>query len=195
MISCVLLVAGDSSRFGSPKALARLGAVTVLEFLLNKLILTDVAEVVLVLGAHAQEIRPHVLKHPMVKIIYNEDYKEGQTFSFKAGLSVVSSSSCGIMLLPIDYPFIQIDTFTMLVRDFETHRPHILIPTYNLQKGHPPIFSSELKKKFFILDNNLGINEMAHQHKFITLPVKDEGVIATFNTPDEFSSLKAKYAL
>jgi len=42
------------------------------------------------------------------------------------------------------------------------------------------------------LDNASGLNAVIHIHdeKVQTLPVKDSGVLATFNTPEEFQQIK-----
>ena len=56
MISCILLSAGFSRRFGSPKALALINGVTVIEQLQNILVRSQVGETVVVLGDHANDI-------------------------------------------------------------------------------------------------------------------------------------------
>ena len=56
MISCLLLTAGLSSRFHSPKALARLGEDTVIEHLQKTLINTQLSEIVVVLGAEFETL-------------------------------------------------------------------------------------------------------------------------------------------
>ncbi len=51
MVTCILLSAGSSQRFGSPKALAELYDETVLEHLQKMLLATQVGEIIIVLGA------------------------------------------------------------------------------------------------------------------------------------------------
>ena len=113
MISCILLSAGLSSRFGSPKALARINNISVIEHIQNTLDNSMVSEVIVVLGGHAKKIKSVVLKHKKVKYVYNKDYNLGQTSSFKIGLKHISTNSLAVMLLPIDYPLIQFKTINL----------------------------------------------------------------------------------
>lgn len=190
MISCILLSAGLSSRFGSPKALAKINGETAIEHLLNTLIPLKLGEIIVVLGASAEEIKPRILKHKKVTVVYNKDYKIGQTSSFKAGVKNISSESTGIMLLPVDYPLVKKETFGLLIKHFLKKRPLILIPTFKNRKGHPPLFASSLRKEFLALEDNAGINTVIHNHpETILLPVDDPGVIQTFNTKEEWKEL------
>lgn len=197
MLSCVLLSAGLSSRFGSPKALARINDKTVIEDLQSLLLETQLDEIIIVLGHAAELITPFLFNHKKVKVVYNKDYKFGQTSSFKAGLGSVSPSSTGIMLLPVDYPLIKKETFSQLISQFEKEKPAILVPVYKNKKGHPPIFSSSLKDSFLSLNNDEGINTVIHQHPADTTlsPLGDAGIIKSFNTRAEFDQLKKESIL
>jgi len=192
MLSCILLTAGLNERFGSPKALAKINEGIVIEHLQGTLLATPIDEIIIVLGAHATEIKPFLLNHKRVKVVYNKDYNFGQTSSFKVGLDHLSQKTKGVMLLPVDFPAIKSRTIETLHEKFLSHRPMILIPTYNGQKGHPPVFSISLKKEFHQLNNSVGINTISRQHTQETefLSIQDPGVLATFNTVDEFDKIK-----
>ena len=196
MISCILLTAGLNSRFHSPKALARLGQDTVIEHLQKDLINTQLFEIVIVLGSEAHTIKPFLLNHKKIHFVYNKDYNLGQTSSFKIGLTRISSQSQGIMLLPIDYPFIKIKTIYFILKNFLfLSAPHFFIPTYQNKKGHPLVFNASFKEEFQNLDNALGINTIFHRHadKTIFFDVDDPGVVSTFNTQEEFADIKKQF--
>jgi CTP:molybdopterin cytidylyltransferase MocA len=195
MVTCILLTGGLSQRFGSPKALARFNGETIVERLQNLLLRTQVHEIITVLGAQAKLIKPYLLKHKCVKFVYNKDYNLGQTSSFKVGLQSVSKKVHGFLLLPVDYPFITEDTINRLTDFYKENNPLILIPSFEGQKGHPPLFSNRLRDEFLTLDNNCGLYSVAHTHPSETkiLTVTDRGVIQTFNTQEEFEALKRYY--
>lgn len=195
MLSCIVLSAGLSSRFGSPKALITIGQQTVLEHLQTTLLSLKLNEIIIVLGHNASEIEPFVFKHTKVNVVHNKNYKLGQTSSLKAGIKKVSQDSTGIMLLPVDYPFIQPPTLARLITVFEKERPMFLIPTYHGKRGHPLFFRSSFKKLFLTLKNSEGANTIIHKHaaQVTLVPVDDPGVIATFNTPDEFEKTKKEF--
>ncbi|OGX33521.1 MAG: hypothetical protein A2787_03870 [Omnitrophica WOR_2 bacterium RIFCSPHIGHO2_01_FULL_48_9] len=194
MISCILLCAGLSSRFGSPKALAKLSDGTAIERQQKILLDSPVEKIIIVLGAYAPEIKPYLLKHKKINVVHNKDYKLGQTSSFKAGLAAAAGAKA-VMLLPVDYPFIKTATFEQLAQHFTKNKPRILIPTYQSRRGHPPIFASSLHDEFMTLDNDLGVNTVIHRHQadIVDYPVEDRGILATFNTLDELTKLKAQF--
>src|SRR3989338_7378259 len=164
MISCLLLSAGFSSRFSSPKALARLNGQTLIEHLQKLLLSTQLHEVIIVLGHGAEQIKPFLFKHKKIKVVYNKDYKFGQTSSFKCGLKDLSAQTTGILLLPVDYPLIKSETFHKLIAVFKKKRSVALIPAYQDKKGHPPIFNVSLKNEFLALKDAAGINTVMHRH-------------------------------
>ena len=195
MISCILLSAGHSSRFGKPKALAKINSQTVIDYLLGNLAASNLDEIIVVLGAQADEIKSHILKHSKVRIVYNKDYNLGQTSSFKAGVRAVQRDCKGIMLMPVDYPFVKLETINSLIEFFILKSPQILIPTFDRKRGHPPLFSCELKTSFLEMDNSVGINTLEHEHEseLVFLPIGDQGVVETFNTQEEFELLKNRF--
>jgi molybdenum cofactor cytidylyltransferase len=194
MISCILLSAGLSSRFGSPKALAKINDKHLIEELQNTLISSNIDEIIIVLGAHKEQIKPFLLKHKKVKVVYNKDYNFGQTSSFQVGLKSVSVLSEAVMLLPVDFPFIKIKTINCLIASYAKLNPKILIPSFDNQKGHPPLFSISLKEEFLDLSMEKGINSVSHHYTSETqlVPVNDKGCLCTFNTPEEFEKIKAE---
>ncbi len=192
MLSCVILAAGLSKRFGSPKALAKFNGEAIIERILKTVLSTKVEEIVVVLGAHKEQIESCILKHKKVRVVYNKDYKLGQTSSFKIGLQNLAGDFSGTFLYPVDYPLVQASTIEMLGDVFLQKQPSILVPSFDHHKGHPPIFHARLKEEILNLDNALGLNTIVRKHTLdeIILPVSDSGVILTFNTPQELEVIK-----
>ena len=192
MISCILLSAGLSQRFGSPKALVQLpDGQLVIEHLQQNLLDSNIDEIIIVLGAYVNEIKPRIFKHNKVTFVYNKDFLLGQTSSFKVGLQNVSTKSQAVMLLPVDFSLVQTETFNILIEQFNHHPQKIVIPSYSGKNGHPPIFPIYLSPEFLALENNFGLNTVIHNHsrELKIFPVVDSGVVKTFNTKEEFGKL------
>jgi molybdenum cofactor cytidylyltransferase len=190
MISCVLLTAGLSERFGSPKALASLHNAIIIEHLQKTLLQTSCAEIIIVLGAYAQEIKAHLFNHKRINIVYNKDYKLGQTSSMQTGLRKASSNTHGYMLLPVDCPLIEVSTIEQIIDHFHHTQPHILIPTYQNKKGHPPIFHKNIRTDILNVPPSQGLNSLFTSFPPKTIEIKDPGIIRSFNTPQEFEQIK-----
>jgi len=191
MVSCILLAAGQSMRFGSPKAIALLSGETVISRLQRVLLDSTVDEIIVVTGAHASALKPYLLNHKRLKVVHNKDYILGQTSSFQSGLREVCPKSSGFMLLPVDYPLVKTQTIDILVGKFMRHSDKIIIPTCDDRKGHPPIFPVALKKEFLSLNSSEGLNQVQrrHQNGVLFCAVPDKGTVKSFNTKEEFKNL------
>ncbi len=189
MISCILLTAGESKRFGSPKALADIQNQKTIQVLQEKLIQSLIDEIIIVTGAFENLINPYVLNHSKVRVVHNKDYKLGQTSSFQTGLNIVDKNSKGIMLLPIDCPFILTTSIDTLICYFRKHVHDILIPSYQEKKGHPPILNAKLKNEILNLPPNKGLNSLIKLYQTKVLEINDPGIIQSFNTKEELEKI------
>jgi len=194
MITCVVLAAGESKRFGSPKPLASISGLPAIAVICDMLLASEVERVIVVLGHEAEAVRPAVPANARVRCIVNEGFRRGMTSSFQTGLSLAPSNATGIMLLPADMPFVQFGTFKLLCQTFEEQDPLILVPTYHGRSGHPPIFASSLSDDFKALKPDEPLSGVQHRlkQKTLFLPVEDPGVIRTYSTPQELSRLLQK---
>lgn len=193
MISAIILSAGLSSRFGSPKALAMIQSEVNIVRLQRVLLASQVSEIIIVLGAESNKIKPYLLNHTKIKYVYNKDYILGQTSSFQAGLNEVCPETQGLMLLPVDYPLIKTVTIDLLIQEFLKDVTKIVIPLYATKKGHPPIFPYQLKQEFMTLRPDQGLHEIIRcDHQRVQLiDVADQSVIQAFNTLKELRDLIA----
>jgi molybdenum cofactor cytidylyltransferase len=191
MITCILLAAGTSRRFGSPKPLADINGRPAVRVLVETLLSAAVKEIIVVLGHRAATIDPFVPRHKRVRLVLNEDYADGMTSSFQTGLRARSLPAKGLMLLPVDLPFVTATTIRKLCRAFRAKRPRVLIPTYQDRAGHPPIFAASLAPGFLKLTDKEPLSTVQHRltRGVVRLPVKDPGVLLSFNTPAELARL------
>ena len=192
MITCILLSAGLSERFGSPKALACIAGTTVIQHLQNTLLQSSCDEIIVVLGAFHKEILPSIFIHSRIRVVYNKDYYFGQVSSIQAGWREANNSSTGLMFLPVDCPLVQSSSIDKIIYQFKKYDPDILVPSYRNKKGHPPIFHQRLKSKVLNLPMDLGLNSLFTDHPPQTIEINDPGIVKSFNTPQEFEEIISK---
>lgn len=192
MFTCIVLAAGESRRFGdSPKALALINGKTAIRSLVDRLLKTSLGEIIVVLGAKADEIAPHLPIDPRVRPTRNPDYKEGQTSSLKKGLEELHPETRAFLFLPVDLPLLKTETVDFLINAYAQKKPHILIPIFDEKNGHPPIFCADLIKEFAALDNNQPLYTVQRRHAddILKIPVSDPGTVLSFNTPQELEKI------
>ncbi len=194
MMTCIVLAAGESRRFGSPKPLAVINGLPAIQVIADTLLASAVDDIVVVLGHEARAIRPAVPKNKRLRVTINKDYARGMTSSFQAGLKVRTARDADFMLLPVDLPFVKAATIDLLCRTFGQEAPLILVPTSNGRPGHPPVFASSLADDFMALGDGEPLSSVQHRLKGKTryLPVEDPGILLTYNTPAELSRLLSK---
>jgi len=192
MITCILLSAGKSERFGQPKALACILGSSVIQLVQNTLLQSSCDEIIVVLGANARQIQPSIFIHSRIRVVYNKDYYFGQLSSVKAGWGQADHSTAGVMLLPVDCPLVTVASINKLIHHFKKHDPDILVPSYRNKKGHPPIFNQRLKSKVLGLPMDTGLNSLFAEFPPQTTEIDDPGIIKSFNTPEEFEKIIAK---
>jgi molybdenum cofactor cytidylyltransferase len=192
MTTFILLSAGSSERFGSPKALARLYGTAVIEHIQKTLLQSSCDEIIIVLGDHADLIIPSIFNHKRIRVVHNKQYYFGQTSSVQEGWRQADNSSEAVLFLPVDCPLVQPSSIDKVIDHFKEHDPDILIPTYQNKKGHPPIFHQRLKSKALDLPANLGLNSLFAEHPPQTIEINDPGIVKSFNTPEEFERISRK---
>ena len=97
-LHAIVLAAGASTRFGSPKQLVRIEGRPMLHAVVSRAVEVAGHSVTVVLGAHAPELTP-LLRHTPASVIVNRDWQEGMGSSIRTGMSQVPGSVDGVLLL------------------------------------------------------------------------------------------------
>jgi molybdenum cofactor cytidylyltransferase len=194
MFACIVLAAGESRRFGSPKALASIDGKALVAVMAERLLRTALDRLIVVLGAEAQKIAPSIPADPRIHVAQNPDYARGQTSSLKKGLEKLPSETSAFLFMPVDLPLLKTETVDLLLRTFAQKTPKILIPTIDGKNGHPPVFRQDLIKEFIGLsdDEPLYTVQRRHAEEILKMPVCDQGVIQSFNTPEELTAILSR---
>ena len=99
----IVLAAGASTRFGSPKQLVRIRGRPLLHTAVTRASEVTGSALIVVLGSGAAELGA-LLKHSPGSIVINQDWREGLASSIRAGIARLPLTCAGALLLLADQP-------------------------------------------------------------------------------------------
>jgi molybdenum cofactor cytidylyltransferase len=141
-IGGVILAAGDGSRFGGPKQLAELNGRPLLEYAVEAMLAVPaIWPVVVVLGAHADEIREQVDLGDAQPILA-PDWAHGQSASLRAGVAALGAVDAAVITLG-DQPFITPQVIAGML-DQRGARYDAVRATYRSEPGHPVLIEQRV---------------------------------------------------
>lgn len=194
----IVLIAGLSSRMGSPKALLPLGGQPSLVRILKEILASDLDQVILVLGAHGKFIRPalgEIIKNSRLTLMYNPAYRQGLSSSIKRGLSRVSPDEAGVMFLMGDQPLLRASSINRLIRTFLKDPDHIVVPCYDRSPGNPVIFPFAIVPELLELSGDTGGREVLRRHpdRVRFVPIRPSRVGWDMDTPEDYQKIKETF--
>ena len=141
----VILAAGPSTRMGTPKQLLDFGGKPLLVRAIEAALASPAWPVVVVLGAHAERIRPTLAKLPIL-VTENPEWAEGMAASIRAGVTTLrqfSRSLDAALIALCDQPAFSADTIAQLVAAQQATGRSIVAARYSGRQGAPALFLRE----------------------------------------------------
>ncbi len=187
-ITAVVLAAGSSVRMGQPKALLRVEGDVFVTRILKNLAEFGLSDIILVLGEHAPRVEPVLTDQVPVQIIVNPDPTQGQLSSLKLALDYIDKKIKGIILVLVDHPLVQKETYRKILDEAENEPERIIIPSYNGKNGHPVYFGKKYFKSLRETPLDQGAKAVVYQNRsdVITIPVGDSGILKDIDDPDNY---------
>ena len=192
MIAAIVLNGGESSRMGSPKALLSFEGKPFIEHIVTVLRASKVGKIVVVLGFHAEEIKPRIRQLP-VSIVVNRDYAKGQLSSMIAAIQSLEAEQAGekvdgALIHLVDHPFLNRSLIDEMIDVFYDSKKLIVVPRYKGRRGHPVLFAQRLFPELLSAPLDQGAKVVVHSHRDETLEIdtEDEGVVIDIDTPEEY---------
>jgi molybdenum cofactor cytidylyltransferase len=191
----ILLLAGRSSRMGSPKALLPFGDQPLVAVLLKRILESDLEPVVLVLGPHSRKIRQALGGLPgqaKLKIIRNPDYRQGLSTSIRKGLTQVPPWARGVMFLMGDQPLLTAPVINRIIRAFLKTADAILVPHYGRHPGNPVLFPGAMIPELMALSGDTGGRELIKKYpdRIRALPIRPQRIGRDMDTREDYQWAK-----
>ncbi len=188
MISGILLAAGESRRMGSPKALLPYRGQTFLERSCTAFFSAGVDELIVVLGAWEDKLRPALPRHPALRAVVNPHYALGQLSSLVCGLRALSPNSEAVVVNLVDHPLARAETIAALIASFRAEPVPIIIAVHRGKRGHPVLFSHQVYGELLAAPLEQGAKVVVRKDPVRVRHVSlgDPGIVADIDTPQEY---------
>jgi molybdenum cofactor cytidylyltransferase len=186
----LLLAAGGSTRFGSPKQLARYEGKTLLRRSAEALTGAGCSTVVIVLGAHAIESQAEV-QDLNIEVVVNDDWQTGMSSSIRTGLAKLlelDPEIDAVLITLMDQPLITATHLAAFIEKFRESSAPVTAAKYSGIAGVPALFSREMFDELFELHADRGARAIIRKREDV-LTVNMEEAAVDINSLSDFENL------
>ena len=201
-VSGILLAAGASTRFGSPKLLVQIDGEPLLLRTVRAFLSAGVDELVVVTGAEAELLRK-VMKgtgkrevgtasgRTDVRLVENPHWAAGMFSSVKTGLRAASQKATRITISPADLPFLRSGSLRRLLDASEkTDEKTLVVPTHAQRRGHPLVIPAALRERILAWPDTARLNLLFDEKDLSVLHLEgfDETILHDVDRPQDLQT-------
>jgi molybdenum cofactor cytidylyltransferase len=184
--AAIILAAGGSGRFGSPKQLALWQGKTFIERAVEVALASPVRPVVVVLGAEVEQSQALLAGQP-VQIVLNPAWAEGQSTSMKAGLTALPPTTGGAVFMLVDLPGVTPEVITALIQRHRQTLAPLVWPEFEGKRGNPVLFDRALFPELGQISGDTGGRPLVikYNDQAERVVVAQRGVVEDFDRPED----------
>jgi molybdenum cofactor cytidylyltransferase len=187
-IAGVILAAGESQRFGSPKQLLNWHGKPLVWHVAKNAMAAGLKPVVVVCGAEREAIQ-QALAEFSVEFVDNPDFQQGQGRSVGLGTNYVRSQCGGIVFLLADQPQISPQLISHLVTVHAQGLNPITGPMIDGQRANPVLFDQVTFDDLAELNGEIGGKKLFSKYPVEWIPWYDAKALFDVDTPGDYKQL------
>lgn len=186
--ACVVLAAGAGTRFGAPKAAAKLRDGTRFVDSVARAAQTGGADPVVVV------LPQGVLAPAQTRAVINPAPESEQIASLRLGLARLANTGVdGTLAWPVDCPLVAPETVREIARAAGQRNAPIVVPTFDGRRGHPTYFARGVWPDLMAVEEG-GAQAIVRSYgdSVVSVAVDDEAVLADIDTAAELEQTPAQ---
>jgi molybdenum cofactor cytidylyltransferase len=165
----IVLAAGSSRRMGRPKQLLPFAGRPLLQHVVDAAAGAGLAELIVVLGHAAEDVRRAVTLPPRGRFVVNESWSEGQSSSLACGLASASADAAAAVVLLGDQPQVTSALVARMIAAFCAGETPAVRPAWRtadgeVRPGHPVVLARTLWSAVSALDGDHGARALFAAH-------------------------------
>ena len=188
----IILAAGESSRLGRPKQLLTFRDTSLLQKVIDQCAPLEFDTGVIVLGAHADDIRKAVDPGKFT-FVMNPEWKEGIASSIRKGVEFsleLNPETEHLLFLLSDQPFVTTALLQRLLKTHKTGKKEITASLYDEDVGVPAVYSKPAFPLLKKLSGDKGAKKVMKRfpEKVATVPFGKGSF--DVDTPEDYEALR-----
>lgn len=192
-IAAIILAAGGSKRFGSPKQLLEWEGETLINRVINLAITAQLDPILVVLGFEYQRILKNIREIEKITIIKNDDWEVGQSTSLIAGVKEIATEKVPFVVLLCDQPQVKVDIVEGVIKEFQSSDAEVVITEIEGKMIPPVIFSPKCIPGIYKLKGDRGARSMIEDYRYKLFKIEDTRLLMDIDTPEDYINLKKSY--
>ena len=193
-VAAVIAAAGMSRRMGTPKQLLPWAESTVLATVIDNLDRAGASPILCVLGHQRAQISA-ALRGSAAQILENPDYAAGEMLrSYQIGVAQLLSQApiIGTLLALGDQPQIDAATIALILNAAEQHPTQIIIPSYQMRRGHPLYLPRRLWPALLDLGADATLRAILNHagEEIFYVNVNSDSILRDLDTPVDYAALR-----
>ncbi|NJN80478.1 MAG: putative selenium-dependent hydroxylase accessory protein YqeC [Anaerolineales bacterium] len=186
----IILAAGDSTRFGSPKQLLDWKGKPFVRHVTETALRASLEPVLVISGIHHAEIESCLQGLP-VTVIQNLNHKDGQSESIKLGIKNLPNTIGSNIFLLADQPQIPVEVIQALKeKHTQTLSPIIAPLVLEERRANAVLFDKVAFPDLLQLTGDVGGRAIFDKHRVEYLPWHDDILIFDVDTKEDYERLK-----
>lgn len=173
---------------GQPKMLLPWGDVTVLEQVISVFMKAGLEDILVITGGARNQVESLLERYP-VRSFYNEEYATGEMLSsLQCGIRALPSEAQAMLIGLGDQPQVQERSVRMVCDAFWETKSRIIIPSFQMKRGHPWLLARPLWKELSDLCPPQSPRDFLNRHAKLIhyVTVTDPGILADLDTPQDY---------
>jgi molybdenum cofactor cytidylyltransferase len=186
----MVLAAGGSTRFGSPKQLVRIAGRPLLHTAVTRASEVTGNALIVVLGAQASEFAA-LLRHSPGTIVVNHEWREGLGSSIRAGVARLPATCNGVMLVLADQAAVTADDLKRLAGSWRRQPQYAAAALYSGTIGAPAIFPRSALRELAGLRGDEGARTLLRRSadRLVRVPMPTAAI--DIDTPEDLLAIDA----